>query len=263
MKLRNLIASLALMLSVALGSAQAGTIIVDENFDSYADTAAMTAVWGGGVGTLDTAFAFSGTNSALHAGGAVNLRTDIGSVTPSTTEDLVLRGRIYDGGDVDGERLTIGLRTGAAPLFEMGHYIDGTLGIPAGSPYAIRALSMGNGITPSPNWKPFLIGGNSISKTQGWHTYEATFSIASGLTVTLDLGSDGSIDSTLHFAGDGVTPFNNFTDLRFGGPSNSSSTSPANFDDIRLSLGNVIPEPASLALVGLMGIGLGCLRTRK
>jgi hypothetical protein len=266
MKMRHLLGSLALTGLVLAPGAQATTIIVNENFDSYADTAAMTAVWGGGgAGTLDTALSYSPSNSAAHPGGTVNTYTPgIGSVTPSLTEDLVLSAKIYDDAVVNTDRITVGLRTGAAPLFEMGRYLDNTIGFPEGNPYGIRALSLGNGITPSPNWRPFLSGGNPIASVAGWHTYEATFSIANGLTVTLDLGSDGIIDSTLQFAGDGASAFNNFTDLRFGGPSNlSSAGGGANFDDIQLALVTIIPEPASLLLAGAMGLVFSGMRPRR
>lgn len=264
MKSRNLFAALAIMAIGAASSTHAATILVSEDFESYADTAAMTAVWGGGLGTLDTSNSFSGSQSAFHPGGTVNSRTDFGSVAPSATHDLVLSARIYDDAVLNTDRITVGLRTGAAPLFEMGRYLDNTIGFPENNPYGIRALSMGNGITPSPNWQPFLSGGNPIDSVAGWHTYEATFSIANGVTVTLDLGSDGTIDSTLHFAGDGASEFNNFTDLRFGGPSNlSSAGGGANFDDIQLALVPVIPEPTSLLLVGMMGLTLTGMRPRR
>lgn len=265
MKCTSIVASLFLMVA-ALSPACAAIIpIVNETFDTYADTAAMKAVWGGtgNLGTLDTTLSYSPNNSAAHPGGVVNTYLPgIGSVTPTAAKDLVLSAKIYDNAVVANDRITVGLRTGANPLFEMGRYNDWTP-LPA-SPvhtYGIRALSLGNGITPSPGWRPFLIGGNPIAANQGWHTYEATFSIASGLTVTLDLDSDGTIDSTLQFSGNGTSPFGNFTDLRFGGPSNlSSAGGGANFDDIRLAL---VPEPASMMLAGLMGLGLACLRPRR
>lgn len=266
MKMRNLLGSLAIVALSLAPSAQATTVLVNENFDSYADTAAMQAVWGGAgnLGTLDTTRSFSPNNSALHPGGVVNIYQPGINVTPSATHDLVLTGRIYDDAVDNRDRVTIGLRTGAAPLFEMGRYLDATIGFPEGNPYGARILSMGNGITPSPNWQPFLSGGNPIASVAGWHTYEATFSIANGVKVTLDLGSDGTIDSTMQYAGDGATAFGNFTELRFGGPSGlTSAGGGANFDDLRLALVPVIPEPASLLLIGLAGLGLGCVRPRK
>jgi hypothetical protein len=267
MKMKNLLASITLMMLVAINSATATIIVVNENFDTYADSAAMKAVWGGAgnLGTLDTSLSYSPNNSAAHPGGAVNsYLPGIGSLTPSATQNLVLTAKVYDNAVVANDRITVGLRTGAAPLFEMGRYNDwAPLPTSPVHTYGIRALSLGNGITPSPGWRPFLISGNPIPATAGWHTYEAVFSIESGLSISLDLNSNGTIDSTLQFAGDGTTAFGNFTDLRFGGPSNLSSTGGgANFDDIRLAMVDLVPEPTTLLLAGLLGIAMGCVRKR-
>jgi hypothetical protein len=263
MKCTSIVASL-LLVAAAVVPTQA-TLIVNETFDTYADTVAMKAVWGGtgNLGTLDTTRSYSPSNSAAHPGGTVNIYLPgIGTVTPTAGLDLVLSAKIYDDAALANDRITVGLRTGAAPLFEMGRHNSFTAAPAGTNTYGIRALSLGNGISPSPDWRAFPnSSGGAIPATAGWHTYVATFSIANGLTVTLDLLSDGTIDSTLHFAGNGTSPFGNFTDLRFGGPSNlSSAGGGANFDDIRLEL---VPEPSSLVVAGLMGIGLACIRTRR
>ena len=264
MKFKSILGSFALILGGFLSTVQASSIIVSENFDSYANTAAMTAVWGGGVGTLDTTLSYSPNNSARHAGGTVNSYTPgIGTVTPTATENVVLSAKIYDDALVANDRITVGLRTGAAPLFEMGRFNAFNTPATGVHVYGIRGLVLGNGIT-SPNWTAFTIAGNPIPSNAGWHTYVATFSIVNGLNITLDLDSDGSIDSTLQFTGDGTSAFGNFTSLRFGGPSNVSSVGgPANFDDIRLEYVDVIPEPASVLLAGLLSVALGCVRTRR
>ncbi len=267
MKMKNFLASITLMVLVAMSSATATTIIVNESFDTYADTAAMKVVWGGAgnLGTLDTTLSYSPNNSAAHPGGAVNsYLPGIGLATPSATQNLVLTAKIYDDAVTPGDRITVGLRTGAAPLFEMGRYLDASFGLPSGNPYGIRALSLGNGITPSPNWQPFFPSATPQPHVAGWHTYQATFSIANGVKVTLDLGSDGTIDGTLQFAGDGATAFGNFTDLRFGGPSNlTSGGGGANFDDIRLAMVDLVPEPTSLLLLGVLGMAMSGVRTRR
>lgn len=262
MSLKSKIASILMFAGVA--QAASAAVIVNENFDSYADTAAMKAVWGGtgNLGTLDTALSHSPSQSAAHPGGTVNIYLPgIGTVTPSATENLVFRAAIYDDAVTVNDRITAGIRTSAAPLFEMGRYNDFTPlpAIPVNT-YGIRGLSLGNGITPSPGWVPFTNAGAAIPAQAGWHTYEATFSILDGLTVTLDLGSNGSIDSTLRYQGNGTANFGNFTDLRFGGPSNlTSAGGGANFDDIYLAL-VPIPEPASAMMLGL--VGLAGLRRR-
>jgi hypothetical protein len=264
MKCTSIVASLFLLVAATLTPAQASIItIVNETFDTYADTAAMSAVWTGTVGTLDSSLSYSPSNSAAHPGGAVRIYSPgIGIATPTATKDLVLSAKIYDNALVANDRITVGLRTGAAPLFEMGRHNAFTAAPTGTNTYGIRGLSLGNGISPSPDWRAFPNGsGGAIPATAGWHTYVARFSIANGLTVTLDLLSDGTIDSTLQFTGNGTSAFGNFTDLRFGGPSNlSSAGGGANFDDIRLAL---VPEPASLLMVSLMGLGLGCLRPRR
>jgi hypothetical protein len=262
MKCTSIVASLLLVAAVVVPTH--ATLIVNETFDTYADTAAMKAVWGGtgNLGTLDTTLSYSPNNSAAHPGGTINTYLPgIGTVTPTASLDLVLSAKIYDNALVANDRITVGLRTGANPLFEMGRHNSFT-SPPAGTnTYGIRGLSLGNGISPSPDWRAFPNGsGGAIPATVGWHTYMATFSIVNGLTVTLDLLSDGTIDSTLHFAGNGTSAFGNFTDLRFGGPSNvTSAGGGANFDDIRLEL---VPEPTSFLMIGLLGLGLGCMRTR-
>ncbi len=89
-----------------------------------------------------------------------------------------------------------------------------------------------------------------MDRTAGWHHYEATFT-DTDVTITLDLESDGTVDSTLTFSGSPSA--NPFVDLRFGGPSGITSAGPMWVDNIMLSQ---IPEP-SVAMLGLLG-GFGC-----
>ena len=246
-----LVALLASIVSFGLSASTQATTLFSDNFDSYADTAAMQAVWGAsGLGVLDPNNSFSAPNSAFHPGGTVNNVTSFGTVDATATQDLVLSAKIYDDALVNNDRITVGLRGAPFPLFEMGRYNG-----PAG--YAVRATLFSNGINA--NWVAFEDPNNNpIPLQAGWHSYKATFSLT-GLTVELDLQSNGSVDSTLFFAGDG-NPYGGFSDLRFGGPSNlSSAGGGANFDDIKLEL---IPEPATLTLLGLAGLGLVARRRR-
>lgn len=220
-------------------------IIVNEDFESYASDADLISAWSGGAGTLDTANGFNSSQSAFHPAGTVNsFAAGIGVANATTTHDLVLTGRIYDDAVAGNDRVTIGMRGGPFPLFEMGRYnsydspTTGEFDV-----YGVRINTIGNGIptpgdfTPSNGWVAFPDSiGDAFPSTEGWHTYEATFSL-SGITIELDLLSDGTIDSTLNYAGDESGYAGGFTDLRFGGPSNlASAGGGANFDDIRLEL---------------------------
>ena len=211
-------------------------MIVNEDFESYADTAAMLANWSGGPGVLVSTNGNTG-NSAYHLGGTVNNWAGSAiSLTPSSSESIILRADIYDDASSAVGRMTVGLRNGADPLFEMGHYNSFT------TEYAVRVLS----IYGSPSWVAFP----DVTRTTGWNRYEAIFT-GSDLTITLDIGADGSIDSTLHYTG--APSANPFTDLRFGGPSNLSSAAPGWFDNIQLQVVSV-PEPTALVLGGLGGL---------
>jgi hypothetical protein len=249
MKLRNLFASLALVTGLALSSAQA-TILVSDDFESYADTAAMQAVWGAaGVGTLDTAVGNPG-QSMRQNGGVQNQQT-FSPTTPTTSDRVVFSVDIYDDGTSANKRMTAGLRGGAASnIFEMGMY-NGP------SHYAVRA------VLPGPSWLAFtgLVNdaGNPIanSPVAGWHTYRLELDGATA-TFTLDLNGDGNINGTVvvPVVFNGAAPLNT---VRLG-LGLSSAGGGANFDNVSLA---VVPEPASMALVGLMGLGLACVRTRR
>lgn len=213
-------------------------IIVNETFESYSTTAQMQANWGSaGAGVLVTTNGNPG-NSAWHPGGAVNSWMGSSfSISPSALQTIVLAADIYDSNVGSAQRNTVGLRNGANPLFEMGHYNT------APSQYAVRLLSMyGQGGA----WSFFP----NVTRTAGWNRYQAVFTDTSA-TITLDIGADGTVDSTLTFSG--AVPANPFVDLRFGGPSAVSSAAPAWFDNIMLQVVQV-PEPSVASLLLLGGV---------
>lgn len=239
---------LAMGIAIAIAQPAMATLIVDEDFEGYVDTAAMQANWGAtGLGTLDNGFGNPG-QSAAHPGGTVNSWGGSAfSLVPAAGDEVVLTADIYDDGTSANERATVGLRNGATPLFEMGHY-NGTT-----EHYHVRVLSMYG----ADNWVPLSAGlKTSSGQPAGWNRYQAIFS-ATSLTVTIDLGADGSIDGTFVSAGaPSATPF---VDLRFGGPSNLSSAGGGiSVDNIRLE---TIPEPATLSLLALGGMSV--LRRRR
>ena len=239
-----------LILTLAAAPASAA-IIVSENFDSYADTAAMRVNWGAvGAGTLAPAFG-NGGQSAAHPGGTVN--SWIGSafsLTPTATENIVLTADLYDDATSQNKRLSVGLRNGANPLFEMGYYNS------SDGHYFVRVLSTHGG---GGAWSPIDATLNNAGITAGWNRYEATFTLTD-LTVTIDLGADGTIDGT--FVSTGAPSANPFTDLRFGGPSNLTSDGGGfNVDNITLRT-VAVPEPSSMAALAALG-AFGLVRRRR
>ncbi len=249
MKLKNFLASLALVSGALLSSAQA-TIIISDDFESYADTAAMQAVWGAsGVGTLDTAAGNPG-QSYRNNGGNQNQQT-IAGLVPTAANPIVFSVDIFDDGTSANKRMTAGLRnSGTANLLEMGMFN-------APAHYAVRA------VLPGPSWVAFsgMVDdlGNPMANAPvvGWHTYKLILD-GSNATFTLDLNGDGNINATqvIPVAFNGGFPINT---VRLG-LGLSSAGGGANFDNVRLA---VVPEPASMALIGLAGIALGCIRTKR
>lgn len=219
-------------------------VVIQDDFESYADTAAFQVVWGNaGLGTLATAAGNPG-QSAAHPGGADNTQS-FTTFNPTATEHLRLTGQMFDDATSANKRISIGLRNGAgANILEMGFYN-------APSHYAARVVLFASG-DPSPSWVAFKDGGGAAlaSPVAGWHTFSVEIS-DSTVDFSLDLGSDGSIDSTLSFAA--VAGATGFNQLRIGGPSGVSSTfGGANFDNLVLET-ITVPEPTSAGVCALLG----------
>lgn len=236
--------------------------IISEDFESYADTAALGGVWSLGDGTLDTAFGNPG-QSLDHPGtggsftGANTNSLSFPGIYPGPGETLTFKADIYDDANSNNERNTAGLRTAAgANIIEMGHYNNP-------SHYAIRTVLFGAG--SDGNWVAFPnivddAGDPVAAETaiEGWHTYTAEIT-DSQVTFTLDLNGDGNINSTL-VANVTQNPGFLFDIVRLGGPSDlGSANGGVKFDNISL---NFVPEPTSAVLALLCGCALGYIRRR-
>ncbi|QDU35241.1 hypothetical protein KS4_33220 [Poriferisphaera corsica] len=228
-------------------------VIFEDNFDSYATIGDISPTWsatttasivtddnGGNAILMDGSAPNGANNTAIHA---------ITELKPTATESIKLTGRIYDDG-AGNKRSAIGFRNGATPLFEMGRY-NGLLD----TSYAARAVNF-------PGANPSWVQLSTEGATEGWHLLEAIFTL-DNVNVTIDLGSDGTIDGTLDIALDetlwAASP--GFVEVRMGGPSGLSSAGGGlAYDNIKLET-IAVPEPASLALLGLGSLAF--MRRRK
>lgn len=254
---------MSLLAAVAtLGSASA-QIIVDEQFN-YADQPSLTNNWTMGANNPLTLNVGSGNASIAATGINPNLwRGSTFSLTPSDVAPIRLTGDITAPGTV-GSVGTIGLRTGANPLFEMGLYrtfdnvqtgpdTNGPLS-PVGTGIGVRTLSIGPD-QPGQDWIKMGDYFNGTAK------FEATFTTLS-VTTRVDLNNDGSWD--LSYTETGTTPIGAFTDLRVHSPAAASPLAAGGItvDNIRLEV-ITVPEPSTYALVGLGAAAMLAVRRRK
>lgn len=236
-----------------------GTVIVSEDFDSYADTAALGGVWSLGDGTLDTtlgnpsqSLSHPGTGGSFTGGNTNSI--SFAEVAPGPGEKLIFSADIYDDGTSSNKRTTAGLREAAgANIIELGMYNSP-------SHYAYRAILFGAG---DPSWVAFSgivdDSGAPIDNLpiEGWHRFTAEVT-ATNIDYSLDLNSDGNINATASVP---IAPNDlGFDIVRLGGPSDLSSPGGgASFDNISLQM---VPEPASVSLIGLAAFGLARRRRR-
>lgn len=238
-------------LAVGLLQISNAQVLVDESFD-YPDLPAMQLNWG-----TSAALTLDGTlgnplPSAAHsgAGGAANISKWVGSVfsiTPTDDNPIRLTADIYSTGTAD-QANTVGLRTGANPLFEMGMYRyfdnnfanDNTEALSLGHGHGVRTINLGKEL-PGQDWTEF---GEVYT---GWARWQATFGTY-GVTVNVDYDITGDWDLT--WSEIGTTATGAFSDLRIHSPV-ASAGGGFNVDNIRLE---VIPEPSTVALSVLGGL---------
>ncbi len=256
--------AIALMASglLTLSAANAATIFSDD-FESYADTAAMNGVWSnGGSATLDTALGNPGNSmnhpgtSGSFSGGNTN-SVSIAPIDPVGAEILSYSVDIYDDGTSANKRASAGIRQAspATNLLEMGVYNNP-------NHYAYRTVLFGSGDT---NWVAFsgLVddSGASIENVPvaGWHRFNVDITDTS-VTFTLDLNADGNINATAVVPVTDNDDFTGYDILRLGGPSDVSSPGGGvNFDNVSLTM---IPEPTTGCLLLVASMGLAAIRRR-
>ena len=186
MKLLHVRMAFALVAVISIGLSASAQILIDENFDSYNDDFDMEANWELGDGTLATVFGNTSMDGFDNSANqpifqpsftASNITSWIGtsiSAIPSATQNVVLTADIYDDGLSSNERATIGFRSGANPLFEMGHYNNP-------SHFAFRLVNIaGDSGGTNGGWQALTMTDTEVdnTSTEGWHRYQATLAKA-------------------------------------------------------------------------------------
>lgn len=244
----------AVLIGSGFGVARA-QIILNESFESYTNTAQLGNTWTLGDGTLNTGFGNPG-QSLLHPGnGAGNTNSfSFSALNPTAGQVIRFSADIYDDATSANKRVSAGLRGGAASnIIEIGMYNS-----PAH--YAYRTVLFDSGAT---NWQAFsgLVDDSGVPIANvpllGWHRYSAEITPA-GVTFSLDLNSDGFINSTAFIPA--VATAAGFDIVRLGGPSNLSSPGGgASFDNVSVT---VVPEPSAF-LMFAPAVGLLMMRRRR
>jgi hypothetical protein len=122
------------------------------------------------------------------------------------------------------------------------------------SGYAFRHAFVGGSPAGQAGWLTYV--GNPTVRT-GWHRFTATIG-ATSATFDLDFDADGSVDASRTITINAALKKYNL--LRLGGPSDvSSAGGGGHFDNLSIE---VIPEPATLALLGLGLVGVLAVRRR-
>ena len=211
-------------------------VILNDDFESYANDAAMQAVWNdqaGAAGTLDPGSGNPG-QSMFHPGGTTSNRL-FPTTVPTDETPLLWEFDFLDDG-AGNKRLTGGLRDNGGggslnSILEMGRY-NSVFDLESGatvSGYAVRTTFIGG--DPA-GWVTFE-GNPSVQS--GWHHFKATIG-ASSILFELDLLDDGTVEASRVIstpAGAGIP----YDVVRFGGPSNlSSSGGGGSFDNLLLAI---------------------------
>lgn len=264
---KGIFVGMAALLAVS-AMAQGATVLVNDNFESYADDAAFKAVWNGAAAPLSSLAVGGGKgggNGVVTSGGAVAQKNFASTLVPTAASGnwIELEADMWDYSTGSADRNTVGIRSASA-IIEFGEYnsMDPDLAVSNNTMvqgYGFRTVYMGGPAQTTPasqSWVMVVPNANKITNADpaiGYHHLKMTIN-QSSLTATITLSNGVVYSKTVSLtqaAGDA------FDNVRIGGPSGVSSTGTSIFDNVKVS---VVPEPASMLLLGLGGL---LLRRRR
>lgn len=250
---------------LALASAANAQTIFSDNFDSYIDQAAFNAVWGvglaGGGAILSTEQAFSPSQSIKQDLTAKASGHDITPVSGSDAQPLVWSFRFYDSTQSANLRQFATIRDNApalAQLVAMGAYNDTSLTKNLFTGASVTAADLNTyyacrvAFSPGPNW--FILNTEGVpTRSTGWHELMAVFG-----DTTVDFYVDGILGmaDVGYAASAGAITFDRVT----VGSGLSSANGVGYYDDVTVA---IVPEPSTLALLGLGCLALMGIARRK
>jgi hypothetical protein len=263
-------------------------VLVNDNFDGYANQAAFEAVWtpigttAPTSGELSTAQASSGPNSIRVPGTTVNAqsrnRLTFGESGSLSTLSLISWSfDFYDSAPAGGpQRNYSNLQDSTAPsgtgqLIAMGFNNNQTGANSGGQFYMARILGYTVPTTADPDGGPTeSVGGAGIffklndfgagARSLGWHNLRVDITTDDGLSADFAFYVDGVLAERVNNVGTAAS-FRSYDNIALGSGLSNASTE-AFFDNMRLEV-LAVPEPGTATLLGIGLAGLIAFRRRR
>jgi len=247
MKIRNLMASAMVLAIASYGTIAAATIIISDDFEGYADTAALNAVWPIGAGTESQTFLDTtpdGSQAVAITQASVARSQSFSNVIPTESQPLRVAFDLYDPDPTINANQYIQLR--AAPLTQL--IALGKSNLAGGEGPADPTKWQARIAFDSLNWFN-LDADRSAGRTEFEmlvYPDRVTFFVNGTEDRTVAMGP-GTIGS-------------GFASLWLGSTTAGTIAGTVYYDNV---LVQQIPEPSTAILLGLAGLGLVSFRKRS